>query len=124
VYPTTGEAREMLFAVFVHSALALTPAAPLSRCSDRPGGRQPTRHAVLRTAALAAAALGASAPALAIPPMQDVLAAVEAEQAKKPEQVPEVLYTPPSVKGESTPEALALAQHLKARGAKMYGAYW
>ena len=56
--------------------------------------------------------------------MQDVLAAVEAEQAKKPEQVPEVLYTPPSVKGESTPEALALAQHLNARGAKMYGAYW
>ena len=31
---------------------------------------------------------------------------------------------PPPVKGLSTPEQIALAQHLKAMGAKFYGAYW
>ena len=37
---------------------------------------------------------------------------------------PKVLYTPPSVKGVSTPDELALAQYLKKKGAKFYGAYW
>jgi len=37
---------------------------------------------------------------------------------------PKVLYTPPSVKGVSTPDELALAQFLTKKGAKFYGAYW
>ena len=37
---------------------------------------------------------------------------------------PAVLYTPPAIKGLSTPEQIALAEHLKAKGAKFYGAYW
>ena len=37
---------------------------------------------------------------------------------------PAVKYTPPSIKGLSTPEQIALAEHLKAKGAKFYGAYW
>eukprot|EP00965_Chrysotila_dentata_P052353 1736574-Pleurochrysis_carterae.AAC.2 len=57
---------------------------------------------------------------IAIPPIP------ENAYASKPEQpdVPQVLYTPPAVKGFSSPEALALAKHLRAQGAKMYGAYW
>lgn len=39
-------------------------------------------------------------------------------------QAPAVLYTPPGVRGASTPEQVALAEHLSKRGAKFYGAYW
>ena len=35
-----------------------------------------------------------------------------------------VLYTPPSIKGASSPEQIALAEHLAKKGAKFYGAYW
>ena len=90
-------------------ALSLTPLA-----------LQPSwdRRALLRRAASASvgggAALGGWASALrAIPPMPD-----EAAEA------PQVLYTPPAIKGQSSKEALALAKHLQKVDAKMYGAYW
>jgi len=35
-----------------------------------------------------------------------------------------IAYLPPVVTKSSTPEALALAQHLKSIGATMYGAFW
>ena len=34
------------------------------------------------------------------------------------------LQRPPPIQSHSTPEAMALAQHLRRIGAKMYGAYW
>lgn len=112
-----------IFVLLLNGALALTPPGELSHRRDATAQQRHTRLAVLRTAAVAGT-VGPCAPALAIPPMQDVLAAIDAEQAKANDPGPEVLYTPPSVKGESSPEALALAKHLKSRGAKMYGAYW
>ena len=35
-----------------------------------------------------------------------------------------VSFLPPVVTKSSSPEALALAQHLKSIGATMYGAFW
>lgn len=35
-----------------------------------------------------------------------------------------LVFDPPTVDTPSSPEAIALAKHLKAKGAKMYGAYW
>ena len=101
---------EMLLAVL--SALALKPPAPVV---------QLTRTAVLRSAA-AAAAEAVAAAALAVPPPEMLLKEAAAQVAAA--DAPQVLFTPPSVKGASTPEQLALAQHLKKRGAKFYGAYW
>jgi hypothetical protein len=68
-------------------------------------GGQLTRHEVLRNAA--AFAIGAvAAPAHAIP-------------------LPGMMKSaPPAVKEISTPEQIALAEHLKATGATFYGAYW
>mmetsp|Transcript_6820 Transcript_6820/g.20744 ORF Transcript_6820/g.20744 Transcript_6820/m.20744 type:complete len:176 (-) Transcript_6820:232-759(-) len=83
------------------------------------GGTLARRHIV--SVALAAASchiLHTSLPATAIPPLEMVM------QAQVDSPPPQVLYTPPAVKGTSTPEALALAKHLKEKGAKMYGAYW
>ena len=74
-----------------------------------------TRDALLRRAALstsaAAMAFAHAAASDAIPPPEALAA-------------PAVLYTPPSVTGASTPEQIALAEHLSAKGAKFYGAYW
>ena len=102
-----------------HAAAAFqTPAALLLRApsavsvlgvkmSLRPSttGGQLTRHEVLRIAA--AFAIGAVAtPAHAIP-------------------LPGMMKNaPPAVKEISTPEQIALAEHLKATGATFYGAYW
>ena len=85
-----------------------------------------TRAAILRSAAsvLAAACANAAAVCHAIPPPDMLAKAAEgAPRAGEPTK-PMVLYTPPSIKGVSTPEQLALAEHLKSKGAKFYGAYW
>ena len=37
---------------------------------------------------------------------------------------PKQLFSPPPVKTATTPKAAALAKHLSAKGARMYGAYW
>ena len=79
-----------------------------------------TRTAVLRSAAATAAGALAAAAQAAPPP--EMLLREAAAQAAANE--PKVLYTPPSVKGASTPDELALAQYLKKKGAKFYGAYW
>ena len=101
----------MFLHLLLHSAVALVP-EPLSR------------SAIVRTIAAAApAALAAhSWAALAIPP-PDLLAKAPGATPQVKEQV-QVLYTPPSVKGLSTPEQIALADHLSKTGAKFYGAYW
>ena len=75
------------------------------------GGTLARRHIV--SVALAAASchiLHTSLPATAIPPLEMVM------QAQVDSPPPQVLYTPPAVKGTSTPEALALAKHLKEKG--------
>ena len=46
--------------------------------------------------------------------------AVAAETSAPPKQ----LFSPPPVKTATTPKAAALAKHLSAKGARMYGAYW
>ena len=95
------------------AAIALRPPAPASVA-------QFTRTAVLRSAAATAAGALAAASQAAPPP--EMLLREAAAQAAANE--PKVLYTPPSVKGVSTPDELALAQYLKKKGAKFYGAYW
>jgi hypothetical protein len=83
-----------------------------------------TRAAVLRQAAasastiLATASLAAPLAAHSIPPPEMLGNAPGGGERIA------VLYTPPSVKGQSTPEQIALAEHLKKTGAKFYGAYW
>jgi len=77
-----------------------------------------TRGALLRGAAAAGLA-SLSQRALAIPPLTpEILAELEGKRKEN------VLYTPPSVKSDSTPESIELAQHLGKLDAKMYGAYW
>ena len=95
------------------AAIALRPPAPASVA-------QFTRTAVLRSAAATAAGALAAASQAAPPP--EMLLREAAAQAAANE--PKVLYTPPSVKGMSTPDELALAQFLTKKGAKFYGAYW
>jgi len=75
-----------------------------------------TRAAVLHSATLASAAS-------AVPPLELLAGAPRAPTALQ-EQVAPGSYEPPSVKGMSTPEQIALAKHLKREGAKFYGAYW
>jgi len=95
----------------VVAAIALKPPASVV---------QFTRTAVLRSAAATAAGALAAAAQAAPPP--EMLLREAAAQAAANE--PKVLYTPPSVKGLSTPDEIALAQYLKKKGAKFYGAYW
>ena len=88
-----------------------------------------TRAAVLRGATTLAAAAAAKAAdsASAIPPPEMLANAPGATGAIKQQQVvppPQVQYTPPSIKGLSTPDQIALAEHLQSKGAKFYGAYW
>lgn len=82
-----------------------------------------SRGAVLRDAAAAVCVVSAPTVANAIPP-PDMLAAAPGASAQLKEQAPMVLYTPPSIKGASSADQLALAEHLKRTGAKFYGAYW
>ena len=96
--------------------LALLPAAQGIRLDA-----QISRASVIRAGTGAAAALFASQAAIAIPMSTDQ---IEAQLSGKPAIVDKVLYTPPSVKGMSSPEAIALANHLSKMNAKMYGAYW
>ena len=74
-----------------------------------------SRAALLRRAAAASAA------AVQLP---DVAGAIPPLPSSASAPAPAVLYTPPSIKGASTPEALALAEHLSKTGARFYGAYW
>ena len=74
-----------------------------------------------------AMAVGVARKAIAIPPITpEQMQQVQEGKSLAPPPPPEplVYYTPPSVKGSSSPEALALAKHLKSKDAKMYGAYW
>jgi hypothetical protein len=89
-------------------------------------GSQLSRSALLRHAAstAAAAAATAAAPSLAIPPPDMLAKAPEATAQLREQAAPQVQYTPPSVKGRSTPEQQALAEHLQRTGARFYGAYW
>ena len=80
--------------------------------------QQLTRSVVLRSSAAVAAAAAATA-ARAVPPLE-LLQEAEKQQQQAAGQ-PMVLYTPPSIKGSSTPEQLALAKHLERTGAKFYG---
>ncbi len=86
-------------------------------------------------AAAASLAVGPAQRAASIPPLtpeqlQDLMDGKTLTQVGPPSPPPPppspplVYYTPPGVKGESTPEQIALAKHLKKRGAKFYGAYW
>lgn len=75
-----------------------------------------TRGAVLRSGAIVAAA-GIPGVAEAIPP-------IPASASQEAKVIDKIIYTPPTVKVPSTATAVALAQHLKATGATMYGAYW
>ena len=86
------------------------------------GAVQLPRSALLRQATAASVSL-VPASLLAIPP-PDILALAPDATDEFKEQVPKVLYTPPSVKGLSTPDQMALAKHLQDSGAKFYGAYW
>ncbi len=82
-----------------------------------------TRTAVLRQAAASAASALATA-ALAVPlPVSSIPPEMLGNAPGGGERFA-VLYTPPSVKGQSSPEQIALAQHLQKTGAKFYGAYW
>ena len=115
----------MLFGFLLHAA-ALQHAGRLTTPN---GAHTPalTRAAVLRgaTAVAAAAAMSTTGSASAIPPPEMLAQAPSATGALKQQAVaPQLQYTPPGVKGLSTPEQIALAEHLKNKGAKFYGAYW
>ena len=76
-----------------------------------------SRAGVLRAAGTGLAGVLVPARTWAIPPSTQ-------QQDSAPQVREVIIYKPPSVKEQSTSEAIALAKHLKARGAKMYGAYW
>ena len=81
-----------------------------------------SRSAVLTHATAAAATVAISRRAAALPP-PDLLAKAPLAPQQLREQAA-VLYTPPPVKGTSTPDQIGLAEHLSRSGAKFYGAYW
>jgi len=115
----------MLLHLLCAAAAIKSRAAPSTPTVSR-GAQHLTRTALLRVAATisaaSAAALGEPPAGKAIPPMADVMAAKA--QEKQAAAAPSVLYTPPSIKGLSSPEQIALADHLSKQGAKFYGAYW
>lgn len=111
--------------MFVVCLASVACAASPSRGGATPRGMPAaTRAAVLRQAAasastiIATASLAAPLAAHSIPPPEMLGNAPGGRERIA------VLYTPPSVKGQSTPEQIALAEHLKKTGAKFYGAYW
>ena len=82
-----------------------------------------------RSLLLALASAGKVLPAQSLPPLNELSNAGgqgRDQAGELPPAAPErkIVYTPPAVKGKSSAEAIALARHLKARGARMYGAYW
>jgi hypothetical protein len=78
-----------------------------------------TRSAVLRAAGGVTAGSISNA-AQAIPPFPTQ----QLETQSKGAPSPPILYTPPAVRTQSSEDAIALAKHLRQRGAKLYGAYW
>ena len=111
--------------MFVVCLASVACAASPSRGGATPRGMPAaTRAAVLRQAAasastiIATASLAAPLAAHSIPPPEMLGNAPGGRERIA------VLYSPPSVKGQSTPEQIALAEHLKKTGAKFYGAYW
>ena len=93
-------------AVFLPS-MSTPPLSPVSLPAGKDAHSHLPRAAVLRGAVSIAVGVAAAVPVTAIP-----LPAVMQQNA------------PPPVQGVSAPEQIALAQHLKAIGAKFYGAYW
>lgn len=94
-----------VFLLRTSSAVSVSSVKMSLRPSTTSVGWKLTRQEVLRIAA--AFTIGAdAAPAHAIP-------------------LPGMMKNaPPAVKEISTPEQIALAEHLKATGATFYGAYW
>lgn len=78
----------------------------IAMTASPPPQRLCTRAAILRS-------LGCAVLQPVLPPLSAVA-----------EDLPEVLYLPPEVKGASSREAMILAKHLKSKGAKLYGTYW
>jgi len=91
--------------------------------SVAPEGARLTRTAVLRSAVAATSALVPTV-VHSVPPPELLARAPEAPAQLRQQAEPKVLYTPPSVKGLSSPEQVQLAEHLSKTGAKFYGAYW
>ncbi|KAL1508307.1 hypothetical protein AB1Y20_004418 [Prymnesium parvum] len=88
--------------------LALLSAA----CSALSPHPHTPRAALLRAAAIATA------------PLLLPLPASSSSSSSSPPPPPRLVYTPPEVTRASPAEAPALARHLRARGARLYGAYW
>ena len=101
----------MLPTLCLHAALALVPSTGPPACS---------RADLLRTAVSAVGASLLSSrctrPAVAIPPADNAALPVEEREV--------VIYRPPAITSKSTAKKVKLARHLKASGARMYGAYW
>ena len=100
----------MLPTLCLHAALALVPST----------GPACSRADLLRTAVSAVGASLLSSrctrPAVAIPPADNAALPVEEREV--------VIYRPPAITSKSTAKQVKLARHLKASGARMYGAYW
>ena len=129
--PTCAGRPAMLLLLLVHAASALHHAGGPSAVPAAAHSAALSRAAVLRGATtLAAAAATTNAvvdSASAIPPPEMLANAPEILAKQQKQQTPppaQVFYTPPSIKGVSTPEQIALAEHLQSKGAKFYGAYW
>jgi thiol-disulfide isomerase/thioredoxin len=77
-------------------------------------GQPCTRAVALRSAAAAVVVTGLHPSAHSLPPPVEPTAPT----------APTVVYTPPAINEHSTPQQIALAKHLRDKGAKFYGAYW
>ncbi|EOD15920.1 hypothetical protein EMIHUDRAFT_202968 [Emiliania huxleyi CCMP1516] len=104
--------------------LSSTALRPTTR-SERP--RQSADRRRVLAVALGAAVARLPLRGETIPPIEALLPPEQlnaAQSAAAVQTPPATVYSPPTVKGASSPRALALARQLKAKGAKMYGAHW
>mmetsp|Transcript_112944 Transcript_112944/g.205274 ORF Transcript_112944/g.205274 Transcript_112944/m.205274 type:complete len:384 (-) Transcript_112944:54-1205(-) len=126
--PLTSLARMLLAVDAEHPSMTNAAACFLP---GRPAPSRTRTHRLTRsdvlgktaaaTLAAAAGSLASSTQATAIPPPELLAKAPDFPGAVKE---PSVLYTPPSIKGTSTAQQIALAKYLKKIGAKFYGTYW
>jgi len=107
-----------MHAVALLSAMALLMPTPPPRPRSEMPDRTLARRDLVSAALASAFCMAGAVPASAIPPLHMLLLPEQGGIAMPAVEAPPpmVLYTPPSVKGMSSPEAIALAKHLKAKG--------
>jgi hypothetical protein len=113
----------MMMIVVVQSWKIPTSSSSMSRCDFwKVMNRLPIYYSTILITATATTTTTAARMVQAAPPI--AIIAQELGYFPVTNSLGETVYVPKSVQRESSEQAMALAQHLRSIGARMYGAYW